>query len=176
MHLSGPIPACLYLNKSTCCNPIRLSVLFHVPTPPQFALSGTASIECRADFHLVLFTNPSDHHSLLFSPILLHPSLSLGAFHLYIFRKFWTRTPYKSTKEMTTIKQICKLTKPNNASLIHLASVPNVLAYSRSSSYKVSMWSDVKAIGTRRMFLWFFAASPRILSLVCGPSQGKGPT
>src|SRR6267142_3484248 len=48
--------------------------------------------------------------------------------------------------------------------------------YSRSSSYSVSMWSLVNAIGTTTTRFLPRRARPLSASLVCGPIQALGPT
>lgn len=57
-----------------------------------------------------------------------------------------------------------------------LTSLPRTWEYSMSSSYSVSMWSLVNAIGTKRIFFLPLSQSPLMASLVWGPSQGIGPT
>ena len=47
---------------------------------------------------------------------------------------------------------------------------------SMSSSYRVSMWSLVKAIGTNKTFFLPSLANPLIESEVWGPCQAEGPT
>ena len=59
---------------------------------------------------------------------------------------------------------------------MNLTSFPRTSAYSISNSNNVSMWSEVKAIGTNMMCLRPFFTSPVIASDVCGPSQAAGPT
>lgn len=59
----------------------------------------------------------------------------------------------------------------------HLTSSPSFFAYSISSSKRVSMWSVVKVIGTRRrFFLLCSLTKPLMASWVRGPSHGNGPT
>ena len=48
--------------------------------------------------------------------------------------------------------------------------------YSRSSSYSVSMWSLVNAIGTSTTFFCPSRARPLIAALVCIPIHADGPT
>lgn len=55
-------------------------------------------------------------------------------------------------------------------------SLARTCEYSISSSYSVSMWSLVNAIGTKRIFFLPLSQSPLIVSSVWGPSQGIGPT
>lgn len=57
-----------------------------------------------------------------------------------------------------------------------LTSSPSTCPYSMSSSCKVSMWSEVKAMGTSRMFFFPRSHRPLITSSVWGPSHGMGPT
>ena len=57
-----------------------------------------------------------------------------------------------------------------------LTSLARTWEYSMSSSYRVSMWSLVNAIGTKRMFFLPLLQSPLMASSVWGPSQGIGPT
>ena len=55
-------------------------------------------------------------------------------------------------------------------------SSPKAATYSKSNSYNVSIWSEVKAIGTNNIFFFPFLTRPFIASSVCGPNHGKGPT
>lgn len=63
-----------------------------------------------------------------------------------------------------------------NCWIAELTSSPSTCPYSMSSSCKVSMWSDVKAMGTSRMFFFPRSHRPLITSSVWGPSHGMGPT
>lgn len=57
-----------------------------------------------------------------------------------------------------------------------VTSLARTWEYSMSSSYSVSMWSLVNAMGTRRIFFHPRSQSPLMVSSVWGPSQGIGPT
>lgn len=83
---------------------------------------------------------------------------------------FWMIRLYRS-REKFPFK-----TNHNVQMVITVTSLARTWEYSMSSSYSVSMWSLVNAIGTKRMFFLPLSQSPLMVSSVWGPSQGIGPT
>lgn len=94
----------------------------------------------------------------------------------YIKQYFWM-TQLDHCRESYLLKQMTFQKNQIKMGLINtLTSLARTWEYSMSNSYRVSMWSLVNAIGTKRMFFLPLLQSPLMASSVWGPSQGMGPT
>ena len=96
-----------------------------------------------------------------------------------VYQAVFARRPLPTPPTACRVGKGCQVKWLSYFARLHHAqytSFPSSSAYSRSISWRVSMWSEVKAMGTIIMFFLPLLASSLITSSVWGPSHGKGPT